>query len=116
MCGSSKAAGTYVVPGLHFVQFRFRAGLCLDPWQRTANLNSSAISEHNDCLSVWAFFLLFQQNSNIATSIANARPHSNTTNTPPTSRKFENIIKPFGKGFLYFFTELNVLNDVGTRK
>lgn len=34
-------------------------------------------------LSVWAFFFEFQQNSNIATTIAIARPQSSTTKTPP---------------------------------
>lgn len=34
-------------------------------------------------LSVWAFFLEFQQNSRIATRIASARPQSSTTKTPP---------------------------------
>jgi len=36
--------------------------------------------------SLWAFFFEFQQNSNIATRIARARPQSSTTNTPPATR------------------------------
>lgn len=87
MWGSSNAAGTYVVPGLHRVHARFNAGRCREPWHRTAKRNSSAISEHNDWRSVCAFFFEFQQNSNIATKIANAKPHNNTTNTPPEKYK-----------------------------
>lgn len=34
-------------------------------------------------LSVWAFLREFQQNSRMATTMAKARPHINTTNTPP---------------------------------
>jgi hypothetical protein len=50
--GISKAAGTYVVPGEQRVQDRFSAGLCRDPWHRTANRSSSAISEHSDCCNM----------------------------------------------------------------
>jgi hypothetical protein len=32
-----------------------------------------------------AFLLEFQQNSKIATTTANARPHKSTTNTPPAT-------------------------------
>lgn len=84
--------GTYVVPGVHLMQFRFSAGRWREPWQRMANRSSSAISEHNDCRSVWAFFFEFQQNSKIATKIASARPHSSTTNTPPDTENSEHIL------------------------
>jgi hypothetical protein len=56
MCGISSAAGTYVVPGEHRVHDRFSAGLCRDPWHRTANLSSSAISEHSDCCNTTTIF------------------------------------------------------------
>jgi len=49
MWGISSAVGTYVVPGEHRVHDLFSAGLCRDPWHRTANRSSSAISEHKDC-------------------------------------------------------------------
>ena len=69
--------------GEHLEQLLLSAGFCLDPWQRIANLSSSAISEQRLCLSFMAFFLEFQQNSNMATIMANAKPHNRTTNTPP---------------------------------
>lgn len=42
--------------------------------------------------SVWAFFFEFQQNSKMATNIANANPQRRTTKTPPkNSKESENI-------------------------
>lgn len=81
--------GTYVVPGVHLIQFRFNAGRCRDPRHRNANRNSSAISEQIDCRSACAFFFEFQQNSKIATNIASANPHIKTTNTPPKHTQSE---------------------------
>ena len=74
---------TYVFSGEHLEQLLLRAGFCLEPWHLIANLSSSAISEHKLWWSICEFFLEFQQNSKTATTIATAKPHNNTTNTPP---------------------------------
>ena len=74
---------TYVFSGEHLEQLLLRAGFCLDPWHLMANLSSSAISEHKLWWSIWEFLREFQQNSKTATTMATAKPHSSTTNTPP---------------------------------
>ena len=78
-----KYVKTYVFSGEHLEQLLLRAGFCLEPWHLIANLSSSAISEHKLWWSICEFFLEFQQNSKTATTIATAKPHNNTTNTPP---------------------------------
>lgn len=47
--GISRTAGTYVAPGKHLEHCLRRAGLCLEPLQRSAKHSSPPISEHRDC-------------------------------------------------------------------
>ena len=73
----------FLPSGEHLEQLLLSAGFCLEPWQRIAKRNSSAISLQRLCLSFIAFFREFQQNSRIATIIASAKPQRRTTKTPP---------------------------------
>ena len=102
--------------GEHLEQLLLRAGFCLEPWHLIANLSSSAISEHKLWWSICEFFLEFQQNSKTATTIATAKPHNNTTNTPPmfftlNGLAFESLLlsckKRNKKLFIISFTKLS---------
>lgn len=46
--GRSSAAGTYVVPGMHFEHCLLSAGRCRDPRHLNAKHSSSVISAHSD--------------------------------------------------------------------
>ena len=46
--GSSRAAGTYVVPGMHFEHCLLSAGRCREPRHRRAKQSSCIISAHRD--------------------------------------------------------------------